>query len=227
MQDPVVDDLVKAAEAKHEATSKSHRRDREGPVEVEDLVMAVEAKHETASKSHSWWIAGIEGVIALIIGLYILVQPQSAAGILRQLIALVLLVVSIGEIIDGFRFRIFPSAPWAILRGGIGATVAALTLFSLFSQHISNDGSRQILSIGLLVYGILGIVAITSTASESGIDLGVILISVLVIVLGIILWNPGEFNPGRARLLGLASVVGGAALLFQSYRLWKSGHTSA
>ena len=86
-------------------------------------------------------------------GIYAAVQPENAAGIMRQLIAFVLLVVSAGRIIEGFRSRTSAAAPWATLRGGVGITVAALTLLSPLSQYIQSDGSRQILGLGLLAYG--------------------------------------------------------------------------
>ena len=41
------------------------------------------------------------GVVVLLVGIYALVQPENAAGIMRQLIAFVLLVVSAGRIIEG------------------------------------------------------------------------------------------------------------------------------
>ena len=52
-------------------------------------------------EDQSWWVVGIEGLVVLLIGIYALVQPENAAGIMRQLIAFVLLIVSAGRIIEG------------------------------------------------------------------------------------------------------------------------------
>ncbi|HKG27737.1 MAG TPA: hypothetical protein VKB01_01280, partial [Thermomicrobiales bacterium] len=43
-------------------------------------------------EDQNWWVVGIEGLVVLLVGIYALVQPENAAGIMRQLIAFVLLI---------------------------------------------------------------------------------------------------------------------------------------
>src|SRR3712207_9097327 len=78
----------------------------------------------------SWWVVGVQGIIALAVGVFMLANPRGASDVIRFLIALVLLLDSLGHIVDGFRNRGRSSSPWATLRGGIGVTVAVLTLLS-------------------------------------------------------------------------------------------------
>ena len=138
-------------------------------------------------------------MVVLLIGIYALVQPENAAGIMRQLIAVVLLIVSAGRIIEGFRFRTSAAAPWATLRGGVGITVAALTLLSPLSQYIQGDGSRQILGLGLLAYGALGIIGAIAVSGERRYRWGAIAGDVLAIVLGLLTLTrePGELAGGQ------------------------------
>ena len=124
------------------------------------------AKRDPGGKTRAGGWIGIEGLVVLLVGIYAAVQPENAAGIMRQLIAFVLLIVSAGRIIEGFRFRTSAAAPWATLRGGVGITVAALTLLSPLSQYIQGDGSRQILGLGLLAYGALGVIGSLAASGE-------------------------------------------------------------
>jgi uncharacterized membrane protein HdeD (DUF308 family) len=168
-------------------------------------------------EDQNWWVVGIEGLIVLLIGIYALVQPENAAGIMRQLIAFVLLIVSVGRIIEGFRFRTSAAAPWATLRGGVGVTVAALTLLSPLSQYIQGDGSRQILGIGLLAYGVLGIIGSLAVSGERRYRWGALAGDVLAVVLGLLTLTrePGELAGGQ--LFTWVLIAGGAALLVLAF----------
>src|SRR5215212_10749403 len=115
----------------------------------------------------SWWTAGIQGIIALAVGVFMLANPTGASDVIRFLIALVLLLDSLGHIVDGFRDRGLASSPWGTLRGGIGVTVATLTLLSAGTYYILDYGARQMLAIGLLAYGMLGIVSLIFTFRAS------------------------------------------------------------
>ena len=51
----------------------------------------------------SWWVVGVQGIIALAIGVFMLANPTGASDVIRFLIALVLLLDSLSQIVDGFR----------------------------------------------------------------------------------------------------------------------------
>jgi uncharacterized membrane protein HdeD (DUF308 family) len=167
----------------------------------------------------SWWVVGIQGIIALAIGVFMLANPTRASDVIRFLIALVLLVDSLSHIFDGFRDRRLSSAPWDVLRGGIGVTVAVLTLLSAGSDYVNNDGARQMLAIGLLAYGVLGIVSIVFTFRSTGIKVAAIIADVLTIALGILLLTARSGDTSGTQLLGAVAAVGGIALLGYSWYL--------
>ena len=166
----------------------------------------------------NWWTVGIEGIIALAIGVFMLANPRGASDVIRFLIALVLLLDSLGHIVDGFRNR-GPSSPWETLRGGIGVTVAALTLLSAGSSYVEDDGARQLLAIGLLAYGLLGIVSIIFTFRSAGFNGGAIIADVLAIVLGVLLLRARSGDTSATQLLGAVAALGGIALLGYSWYL--------
>jgi len=162
---------------------------------------------------------GIEGLVVLLVGIYAAVQPENAAGIMRQLIAFVLLVVSAGRIIEGFRSRTSAAAPWATLRGGVGITVAALTLLSPLSQYIQGDGSRQILGLGLLAYGALGVIGSLAASGERRYRWGALAGDVLAIVLGFLTLTRETGELANGRLFTGVLIVGGVALLVLAFMI--------
>ena len=183
--------------------------------------MARDAARQSAPwrVGQSWWVVAIEGIVALIIGLYIAVDPQRASDLIRILIAIVLLVVSSGQIVDGFRLRGLPSSAWETLRGGVGATVAVLTLLSGWSDYIAPAGARQMLAIGLLAYGIIGIVSLIFTLRSTGFKIAAVITDILTIILGILLLIAEPGDTGSVRLLGAVAIVGGIAMLAYAWML--------
>jgi uncharacterized membrane protein HdeD (DUF308 family) len=148
-----------------------------------------------------------------------LANPTGASDVIRFLIALVLLLAGLSQIVDGFRGRNLPSAPWEALRGGIGVTVAVLTLLSAGSDYVADDGARQMLAIGLLAYGLLGIVSVIFTVRATGLKGGAIIADVLTIVLGILLLSARSGDTSGTQLLGAGAALGGIALLGYSWYL--------
>ena len=167
----------------------------------------------------SWWVVGIQGIIALAIGVFMLANPTGASDVIRFLIALVLLLASLSQIVDGFRDRRLPSSPWETLRGGIGVTVAVLTLLSAGSDYVEDDGARQMLAIGLLAYGVLGIVSLIFTVRSARFNGAAIIADVLAIVLGVLLLRARSGDTSATQLLGAVAAVGGIALLGYSWYL--------
>jgi uncharacterized membrane protein HdeD (DUF308 family) len=167
----------------------------------------------------NWWTVGIEGIIALAIGVFMLANPTGASDVIRFLIALVLLLDSLGHIVDGFRNRRLSSSPWETLRGGIGVTVAVLTLLSAGSNYVRDDGARQMLAIGLLAYGLLGVVSLIVTFRSTGFRIASIIADVLTIVLGVLLLSARSGDTRGTQLLGAVAAAGGIALLGYSWYL--------
>lgn len=186
---------------------------------MQDIARDVARQTAPWKAGQSWWVVGIEGIVALVIGVYIVSDPVGASDLIRFLIAVVLLVDSAGHIVDGFRVRGLASSPWEALRGGIGATVAILTLLSAWSDSVEDSGARQLLAVGLLAYGVLGIVSLIFTFRSTGFKVAAIITDVLTIVLGILLLTASSGDTGGTRLLGAAAIVGGLALLGYSWYL--------
>src|SRR5215211_5214613 len=119
--------------------------DEKGIPGMQDTAKGVTRKTSPWIAGQNWSVVGVQGIFAL-----------------------AMLLVSLGHIVDGFRDRSPSSSPWETLRGGIGATVAVLTLLSAGSDYVEDDGTRQLLAIGLLAYGLLGLISLIFTFRSTG-----------------------------------------------------------
>jgi uncharacterized membrane protein YebE (DUF533 family) len=75
------------------------------------------------------------------------------------------------------------------------------------------------LAIGLLAYGLLGIVSIIFTFRSTGFNGGAIIADVLAIVLGVLLLRARSGDTSATQLLGAVAALGGIALLGYSWYL--------
>jgi uncharacterized membrane protein HdeD (DUF308 family) len=174
-----------------------------------------------------WWIVGIEGIVALAIGIFVVARPADASDAIRNLIALALLIVAAGQIVDGFRSWNRPVSPWATLNGGVGATAALLTIFANWSPYIEPAGARQILALGLLGFGVIGLFSLIFTVRTTGFKIAALIINLLAITLGALLLLARADDSGGTQLVGAAAILGGVALLIYAYTLWNAARSAA
>ena len=167
-----------------------------------------------------FWVPVIEGVVALALGVYVVLFPQDAPGVVRSIIAVALLLLSFVQIFEGFRFWNRSVSPWATLGGGVGATAAVFTLLAIWLPEITPAAARLILAIGLAAFGIIGLVSLIFTVRSTGFKIASLIIDVLAIALGVFLYLAEEQNPERVKMLGLVALLGGAILLAYGYFLW-------
>lgn len=170
-----------------------------------------------------FWVPVIEGVVALALGVYVVLFPQDAPGVVRSIIAVALLALSVVQIFEGFRFWNRSVSPWATLGGGVGATAAVFTLLALWLPEITPAAARVMLAIGLAAFGVIGLVSLIFTVRSTGFKIASLIIDVLAIALGVFLYLAEEQNPERIKLLGLVALLGGVVLLIYGYFLWNRG----
>jgi uncharacterized membrane protein HdeD (DUF308 family) len=174
-----------------------------------------------------WWVVVIEGIAALVIGIVVLLRPADANDVIRVLIAVGLLIVSAGQIVEGFRFWSRAVSPWATLAGSVGFTAAGLALLSAYSPYIQPAGARQMLAVGLVAFGVIGLFSLIFTLRSTGFKVASVIIDLLAIALGVLLYMAEVDSTQNILLLGVAAVVGGVLLLLYGYYLWNKGRAVA
>ncbi len=73
-----------------------------------------------------WPVVAVEGVALLAVGLFMVLRPDDAADVTRTLLGAALLIISLQQVVNGFRNPGHSFVPFQMLRGGIGATVGLL-----------------------------------------------------------------------------------------------------
>jgi uncharacterized membrane protein HdeD (DUF308 family) len=179
-------------------------------------------QHAPWRKGLGWPVLAIEGAVALGIGIYILVATDDARDIIRQLIAVVLLIQAFLHTMAGFRNRQLPAAPFHVLRGGIGMTVGVIVLLENFSDYLNVDAARFILGLGLIAYGAIGIVTIWVEREDRGLRLGGLAVGIVNIVLGLMFVFSDSAKDSWLRALGGIALVGGIILLGYAFMVYRS-----
>lgn len=160
-----------------------------------------------------WQVIGVEGLILLGIGLFILLAPDIARDVIRQLIAAILLVLSVLQVYTAFRTQLQPVTLYNTLRGGIGATVGVIVLLEPLSAYLEPQAARFMLALGWLAYGMIGLISMAVLRSEQGLRTGAVLTSGIALVLSVSLFTSDGESTGGLALLGWIAVAGGVALL--------------
>lgn len=167
-----------------------------------------------------WWVTGIQALVLIAVGLFLLLQPASAAGLIIQIIAVVLLIESLLHIAAEVRRPRGESDPYVMLQAGIGATAGVLlVLRTWILPGLDAESARNILGFGLIAYAIVGAVGALVMRDEGEAWLRPIVNALLLVILAILLLTSGESNAAdRLGLLGWVALIGGAALLFLAWR---------
>ena len=132
-----------------------------------------------------WWLVLGEGAVALVLGAYILLQPQQA-------------VTGVGQAL----------LPGKTPRGFIGLLIFGL----LILQILTFDSGVTLLAIGMLLYGVLGLVVGFLDRGQGGIRWGVVLNSLFFAAVGFVVLFVQQVNV-MVDWVGPLLVIFGIALI--------------
>ena len=164
----------------------------------------------------AWWVVLVEGLVALVIGLYVLVQPQHASMWLAQLIGAYVLVNSGFAIYAGFSGSGMPGEqPFRLVVGGISLVTGLLALGQPLLAGIDALASFTILGVGLLLAGIVDLAGLIVGRSNLGARLERLIAGGLHVLLGVLFLYLGRTGTaGNALLwLGVTGIVIGVLLV--------------
>jgi len=160
-----------------------------------------------------WWIVLLEGIVALVIGIFLLLRPDTTMAVLVQLLGIFWLASGILTIFGMFKDS--ENRGWKLF-GGILGIIAGLILIGqpLISTYI-------VITTLVVIVGILGIV-IGAMAVFQGFrsDWGVAIIGFLSILFGLLLLgSPYIGYASMPYILGFLGVVGGIAAIVMGFRM--------
>jgi uncharacterized membrane protein HdeD (DUF308 family) len=187
---------------------------------MSERAMSIAHEHAPWRAETPWWVIGVQGIVLVAIGLYLLLAPASAGPLIIQLIALWVLIESVLHIVAGLRDSANGTDPYTMLQAGIGVTIGLLlVLRDWLVPTLDVSSARTILGLGLLAYAGVGVAGALVTKDESESWLGPVVSAVLTVVLAVLLLTSGEDNAAdRLAFLGWVALIGGALLLLLAWR---------
>jgi uncharacterized membrane protein HdeD (DUF308 family) len=119
---------------------------------------AVETAHRVAPwrPDIAWWVVGIQGVVALVLGLWLLLNQGAGEPVLAVL-GLALLVIASVWAWSAMRSDL-PQVVlgWRGLRGGAGIAVGAIVVADFVVDFLALPATLIVLALGLLISGLFG-----------------------------------------------------------------------
>lgn len=180
---------------------------------MEDRARDLMAKGAPWRRDVRWPIVAVEAVVLVVIGLFVLLDKDSAGDVILQLIGVMLLIASAVLATGSFREPEARLGFFDAFRAGIGVTAGSIATVSWWSEYIQNHAVRLILGWSLIAYSLLHLAGIVMVRGRAGLRLSMIVILGLSLVLGIVLLTGDDASTAsRLNLFGTVLLVFGILL---------------
>jgi len=176
------------------------------------------SRTETAASvpAFPWWIVLVEGIFALIFGIFLITAPGATSVFLVTVLGFYWLIRGIFSIIEIFIPNTGTHWGWLLFMGILGIIAGMVVLrHPLYATALAGSVVILILAIDGLIMGILGLVR-----SFMGAGWGTGILGVLTIIIAIFLfanfWGAVLALP---LILGAFMIIGGIVAIFYSFRV--------
>jgi uncharacterized membrane protein HdeD (DUF308 family) len=167
-----------------------------------------------SSEALPWWLVLVEGIVAALLGLILLVAPGASLVLLVWLLGIYLLVAGISRIIGIFS----NSSSWGWkLAAGILCLIAGLAILGnpLWSTTVASTWLVILVGFLAMLQGVAGLIV----AFQGG-GWGMGALSVLGILFGLFLViNPLIGVATLTLILAIFMLIGGVAAVVQAFRM--------
>ena len=165
-------------------------------------------------KNSPWWLALIQGLVALGLGLFMLLDPTAASAVIGLLAAIYLLVAGVIHTIRGLaRRRVVKRMNLMLIRGIVGLVVGGIILvIALFNVGTLAFGFT-ILAIGLIIFGAIGLFSSFFQREGKPLAWGPVLVNLALLVWGILVFLGRSQNLNLPVISGWILVIIGVVIL--------------
>jgi uncharacterized membrane protein HdeD (DUF308 family) len=174
-------------------------------------------------RSVAWWVVLIEGLLALAIGIYCIIQTIQVAQTILLLIAVYLIVTSILNVVSALRKPVEDKiVHFAVSQSIVGLVTGLLVVLQSLLQIINERDARIILATGLLIFGLIGMYGSSMMVPGKSINLAGIIGGLLSIVLAVLLFFFSANNLDILRWIGWIATIAGTLLIVYSLVLYRA-----
>ena len=175
--------------------------------------MAAEAVPQE-EKMIPWWVVLLQGIAAVLLGIFLLAKPGMTMVVVVQLIGIYWFVAGIFQIVAIFIDH--TQWGWKLFSGVLGIIAGMIIIeHPLWSPILLTSVLVIVLGIEGIIIGIINLIQ-----AFKGAGWGVGILGVLSIILGLILLaNTLLFTFSAPLVLGVAGIIGGIIAIIYSFRL--------
>ncbi len=174
-----------------------------------------------------WWLVLIEGLVAIGLGLYMLIAPNSATVYLGLVIAAYL---AISGLLQTFKGAVHWSAPGGkidLIQGLVGLISGGGILILYFLKVLSLEMGVIILGIGLVVYGLLGLYENFFDRGEAPFAWAPVLVNIALAGWGALIFVDRSRDINLTLWSGLILLLIGVVIAGYSFIIRKRGASAA
>ncbi len=176
----------------------------------------------------AWWVVGLEGLLLLVAGIYVVAAPDNAKTAVRVIIGAFILANSVGSVMASFRPAALsnPITPYKTLSAGSGLTVGTIVVLQPLTENITDNAARVILALGLLVFGVIGLAGIYMTRATGGWPRGPIVTAGVSVLFSILMFYNVSNETLDMRWFGYAALAVGVLICGYAGALYKAGQVT-
>ena len=161
-----------------------------------------------------WWVVLIEGIAAIIIGIFLLINPRVTTVVLIQFLGIYWFIVGIIDIV-----RIFMDSTmwgWKLFSGIIGILAGiAIIQYPLWSSLLVPTVLVWVFGFFGIIIGVIGLIQ-----AFQGAGWGAGILGILSILFGLLLiFNAFVASLTLPFIFGILAIVGGLAALVMAFQM--------
>lgn len=193
-----------------------------------EYVKSVTDDYKPWKRGVAWQAVALEAAIAIAIGAYFLIAPDSANSTIRFLLAALLIIASLIDIKAGFsQFYSAPDqrnngAPFLLVRGGAGVTLGIFYFVVTRYDYMTESDARYVLGFGMVAYAIIGFIAMIMAMLKGQFHWPALLSNLLFLLVGgVLVYNRHQTvtDSTAVEYLGVAAIIGGICLAVYAWYL--------
>jgi uncharacterized membrane protein HdeD (DUF308 family) len=163
----------------------------------------------------AWWLMLLRGIVALLVGLFVVVQPRDALTLTAQILGAYAIFDGIGASVAAFRGRGGGSRVWVLARGALSIIfgILVLTLPGLFVR-VAGAIWLTLIAVQSILAGALDVFTVARARKEFERPWSVTAGGLLLILLGaLIIAAPRLFGEAIVLYIGLSIIALGLLLI--------------